>query len=71
MYFRIWDFDFIMFNEAAQQHEARSANLQVKGEARENLMVCLLGTWLKGGVGRDLLEGVWIKGHDVQFDSDF
>ena len=21
MYFRIWDFDFIMFNEAAQQHE--------------------------------------------------
>ena len=32
---------------------------------------CLLGTWLKGGVGRDLLEGVWIKGHDVQFDSDF
>ena len=31
----------------------------------------LLGTWLKGGVGRDLQEGVWIKGHDVQFDSDF
>ena len=26
---------------------------------------------IQGGVGRDLLEGVWIKGHDVQFDSDF
>ena len=32
---------------------------------------CLLGTWFKGGVGRDLLEGVWIEGNDVQFDSDF
>ena len=29
------------------------------------------GTWLKGGVGRDLFKVVWIKGHDVWFDSDF
>ena len=38
---------------------------QVKGEARDNLVSSLLGTWLKGGVGRDLFKVVWVKGHDV------
>ena len=45
--------------------------VKVKGEARDNLISSLLGTWLNGGVGRDLLKGVWIKGHDVWVDSDF
>ena len=33
---------------------------QVKGEARDNLISCLLGTWLKGGVGIDLFKGVGV-----------